>query len=419
MFEDTRLALNGLCIYRNILRDPVMDKFSIMLERWAEDGADVFTTLEGYNEFLFTLASTRHSFKGHLLYLMAHDSNPFSQEAELKAFSEINPYLLEACRNDLAWLQKIYNFDWSRVGGRLNSTGSDRLAGWDWDSLRGVESEPLGGVLGNSPDWTSELEKLVSCYRTNGSGIVSVYRAMRWDARRNKLVGIKHPDPVVLQDLVGYQSQKEQLCRNTEQFLHNYPANNVLLYGSRGTGKSTMVKSLLNEYYDQGLRMVEITCEELGSLPDVIPLLRRHALKFIIYIDDLSFEDFETQYKGLKAVLEGSMESRPDNVLLYATSNRRHLVREFHSDRDRIDDEIHTNDTVQEKLSLADRFGLTITFPSPGQQAYLDIVEAIADKRQLNIDPELLRRQALQWERAHHGPSGRTARQFVDSLGGI
>jgi predicted AAA+ superfamily ATPase len=154
------------------------------------------------------------------------------------------------------------------------------------------------------------------------------------------------------------------------------------------------------------------------SLPEIINTLRKHALKFIIFFDDLSFEDYETQYKGLKAAMEGSLESRPVNVLLYATSNRRHLVREFHSERTEIDDEIHINDTMQEKLSLADRFGLTITFPSPTQKAYLEIVETIASQRQLNIDPELLRRQALQWERAHHGPSGRAARQFVDSLGG-
>jgi predicted AAA+ superfamily ATPase len=282
-----------------------------------------------------------------------------------------------------------------------------------------LELEPLSGVLGISHNWSAEIERLAVHYRTYGSGLASRYRALRWDKRQGEIIGINSPDPVLLKDLVGYQSQKNQLCNNTEQFLQGYPANNVLLYGSRGTGKSTMVKALLNEYYNKGLHMVEIACEDLGSLSDIISTLRQHALKFIIFIDDLSFEDYETQYKGLKAVMEGSLESRPANVLLYATSNRRHLVREFHSERSGVDDEIHTNDTMQEKLSLADRFGLTITFPSPTRQAYLEIVETIANQRQLNIDPELLRRQALQWERAHHGPSGRTARQFVDSLGRI
>jgi predicted AAA+ superfamily ATPase len=277
--------------------------------------------------------------------------------------------------------------------------------------------KPLNNLLGVSRDWTEEMEELAVYYRTYSSGLISKYRALRWDKIQGKIIGINSPDPVLLEDLVGYNSQKTQLCNNTEQFLQGYPANNVLLYGSRGTGKSTMVKALLNEYYDQGLRMLEINCDDFISLPVIISSLRHHALKFIIFIDDLSFEDYETQYKGLKAIMEGSLESRSDNVLLYATSNRRHLIREFHSERSEIDDEIHTNDTVQEKLSLADRFGLTITFPSPTQQVYLDIVESIANQRQLNINPELLRRQALQWERAHHGPSGRTARQFVDSLG--
>ncbi len=232
------------------------------------------------------------------------------------------------------------------------------------------------------------------------------------------MVGISCPDPVGLNDLIGYNSQKQQICINTEQFLKGYPANNVLLYGSRGTGKSTMVKALLNEYGEQGLRLVELTCEDLESLPEVIALLRGHAQKYIIFVDDLSFEDYETRYKGLKAALEGSLTARPDNILIYATSNRRHLVREYHSDRNApLDDEIHTWDTMQEKLSLSDRFGLTITFPSPTQQLYLEIVEKLIEERGLTLDPELVRRSALAWERSHHGPSGRTARQFVDSLG--
>lgn len=417
MLQDTRLAWAGLCIYRGILNDLAMRHFINLLDTLIDDSTSNLTRIDCYHQFVFTLAGTGHSYKEHLLYLISHDSNPFSREAELREYAAINPSLLEATGSDLTLLQKIYEFDWYKVSSRLAPSGVSSLVEPEID-YTALELEPLSGVLGVSPDWAKEIEELALHYRTYGSGLISRYRALRWDKCQGEIIGINSPDPVLLKDLVGYQSQKNQLCNNTEQFLQGCPANNVLLYGSRGTGKSTMVKALLNEYYNRGLRMVEIACEDLGSLPDVISTLRQHALKFIIFIDDLSFEDYETQYKGLKAVMEGSLESRPVNVLIYATSNRRHLVREFHSERSGVDDEIHTNDTVQEKLSLADRFGLTITFPSPTQQAYLEIVEAIAGQRQLNINPELLRRQALQWERAHHGPSGRTARQFVDSITG-
>jgi predicted AAA+ superfamily ATPase len=413
MFKDIRLALASLCIYRGILDDMVIKRFIELLDTLMNDTISELTKVDCYHEFIFNLAHTGQSFKDHLLYLIAHDNSPFSKMAELQKYADLDPALLQAVRSDLAYLQKIYDFDWHQVP----SSGAECLVDQNstWADL---ELEPLIQVLDMSHNWADETEKLAAYYRTHGSGLISRFRALRWDNRKNRIIGIDSPDPVLLKDLVGYQTQKNQLCSNTEQFLQGFPANNVLLYGSRGTGKSTMVKALLNEYYCQGLRMVEIACEDLGCLPEIISALRKHALKFIIFIDDLSFEDYETQYKGLKAVMEGSLESRPDNVLLYATSNRRHLVREFHSERTQIDDEIHINDTMQEKLSLADRFGLTITFPSPTQQAYLEIVETIAGQRHLNIDPELLRRRALQWERAHHGPSGRTARQFVDSLGG-
>ncbi len=231
--------------------------------------------------------------------------------------------------------------------------------------------------------------------------------------------GINHPHLPQMRDLLGYESQKEQILANTRQLVQGFPANNILLYGSRGTGKSTMVKCLLQEFHDSGLRLVEVGRDQVDHLPELVDILSDYRLPVIIFIDDLSFEDYETGYKGLKAVMEGSLRRQPEHILIYATSNRRHLVKEYFADRSGPGQEIHTQDTMQEKLSLSERFGLTLTFPPPGQQLYLQIVEHLVQQRGIKIDPELLRRQALEWERAHHGRSGRTAHQFVNSLSRI
>ncbi|MDH7479751.1 MAG: ATP-binding protein, partial [Syntrophomonadaceae bacterium] len=209
--------------------------------------------------------------------------------------------------------------------------------------------------------------------------------------------------------------QRQQLILNTERFLSGLPASNVLLYGKRGTGKSSMVKALLNRYYLQGLRLVEVSKDDLSDLPSIVNLLRNRTLHFIIFVDDLSFEEHEIQYKGLKAVLEGGIETMPRNVLIYATSNRRHLIREYFSDREP-GEEIHRDDTLQEKLSLADRFGITIFFPAPTQSVYLRIVEELANQRRIPLGREELHARAREWEKWQNGISGRTARQFVDNL---
>ena len=218
---------------------------------------------------------------------------------------------------------------------------------------------------------------------------------------------------------MGYETERELLLRNTEHFLAGYPANNVLLYGDRGTGKSSTIKALLSAYGDRGLRLVEVPKAQLGDLPLVLRLLRDRRERFVLFIDDLSFQETETEYKALKAVLEGGLEARPPNVLLYATSNRRHLVQERFEDRaGAVNGELHGVDTVQEKLSLSDRFGITLTFLAPDQERYLGIVSSLAAARALPIDAQELRSRALTWATRHKGRSGRTARQFVDYLSG-
>jgi predicted AAA+ superfamily ATPase len=224
---------------------------------------------------------------------------------------------------------------------------------------------------------------------------------------------------VTLADLVGYEREREPAIRNAERFAAGLPANNVLLYGERGTGKSSTVKALLNEFGDKGLRLIEISKEHLGDFPELMAAVRNRRQRFILYVDDLSFEEQETHYKALKAILEGGIEARPDNVVLYATSNRRHIVRERFGDRTAAsDDDVHMMDTMEEKLSLSDRFGIRVRFGTPDQLRYLDIVRGIAARRGVGLADDELERRALSWARRQNGRSGRTARQFVDALVG-
>ena len=231
---------------------------------------------------------------------------------------------------------------------------------------------------------------------------------------------INNTEEVHLSDLVGYEIQKQKLRENTEAFLKGHRANNVLLYGDAGTGKSTSIKALITEYYDQGLRMIELYKHEMQKLSAVIGTIKHRNYKFIIYMDDLSFEDFEVEYKYLKAVIEGGLESRPDNVLIYATSNRRHLVKETWNDTSDVDLEKHRGDTLQEKLSLVDRFGITIPYMKPNKKEFMEIVRNLAARHpEITLSEDELLMEAQKWEMAHGGFSGRIAQQFINYIAGL
>ena len=221
---------------------------------------------------------------------------------------------------------------------------------------------------------------------------------------------------VKLDDLVGYEIAKKKLIENTEAFVQGRKANNCLLFGAAGTGKSSSIKGILNQYYDQGLRIIEVYKHQFQDLNDVIAQIKNRNYKFIIYMDDLSFEEFEIEYKYLKAVIEGGLEKKPDNILIYATSNRRHLIRETFNDKQERDEELHCSDTVQEKLSLVYRFGVTIFFGSPDKKEFQNIVKTLADRYGIEIPEEELYLEANRWELSHGGLSGRTAQQFIDYL---
>ena len=277
----------------------------------------------------------------------------------------------------------------------------------------------LSDAFAKEKDTNKLLSILSEFYRKYGVGKLGLNKAFRVRSGGGDLLApINFTGSVVLDDLVGYEEQKRLLKENTEAFIAGRPANNVLLYGDAGTGKSTSVKAILNEYYKDGLRMVEIYKHQCKYLSRVIDEVKDRNYKFIIFMDDLSFEEFETDYKYLKAVIEGGLEPRPDNVLIYATSNRRHLIRETWKDKGDIDsDDLHRNDTVSEKLSLADRFGVSIGYFRPRPAEYLNIVKELAKKSgKIKMSDEELSAKASTWAIRHGGYSGRTAKQFVDNL---
>ncbi len=345
------------------------------------------------------------AWQNHLLDRMLRDENAFTLKAQQAHTSDMGPALLEAVASDLDELRQL--FDMPLQIGSLKPLGERK-------------AEPMKLALAGVSDWRPMLEPLAAYFHENGSGLLARHRAFRWlsSAGESKLEPILDPDPITLEELYTYDLERELLLANTEQFAAGHPANNVLLYGDRGTGKSSTVKALLQRY--PKLKMIELAADHLSELPLLLDQITGTPHRFVLFVDDLSFDEFETQYKHLKAVLEGGLQVRPANVVIYATSNRRHLIKERFSDLTKpiINDEINQQDTVQEKLSLSDRFGITLTFSAPDQPRYLEIVYSLAHGRGLDVTRDELRARAVRWSMYHNGFSGRTARQFIDYLCG-
>ena len=275
--------------------------------------------------------------------------------------------------------------------------------------------QSLSLKLENAKDENEFFDYVTEFYKQYGVGMFGLNKAFRIKDGDGPLEfhAINNMDKVVLDDLVGYEIQKKKLVDNTEAFVQGRKANNCLLFGDSGTGKSTSIKAIVNEYYEQGLRMIEIYKHQFKDLSNVIAAIKNRNYKFIIYMDDLSFEEFEIEYKYLKAVIEGGLETKPDNVLIYATSNRRHLIKESFDDVKDYKPELHSSDTVQEKLSLVARFGVTIYYGAPEKQEYDDIVINLAKKNGIEMDTAELLLEAGRWELNHGGRSGRCAQQFI------
>ena len=279
----------------------------------------------------------------------------------------------------------------------------------------------LSRKLENAKDENEFFDCVTGFYKDYGVGMFGLNKAFRIADNNNeniKFYPINNMDRVMLDDLIGYEIQKKKLVDNTEAFVSGRKANNVLLFGDSGTGKSTSIKAIVNQYYDRGLRLIEIYKHQFKDLSNVIATIKNRNYKFIIYMDDLSFEEFEIEYKFLKAVIEGGVETKPENILIYATSNRRHLIKETWNDRDDVqtDNGIHRSDTIEEKMSLVNRFGVTISYSKPSQKEYFNIVIGLARKAGIKMTDDELRAEANKWELSHGGISGRTAQQFINYL---
>lgn len=425
----------GLILYRELECGDLFYRFADWMER-VESGASFEADrralsdqcAQGLNGLL-CLAESRglsgNLWQAFLTMLLAENENPYSRACENR--QEAGGALQAAALHDFAIFRRLFAFDFSAWESRLGVFGADLI----------LRCAPIGeGAF--YPVWVrerlaalcSDLAKadsdrafqaaVAQFYGELGVGKLGLHKAFRVKETPAgaALSPILSLSDVTLSDLIGYESAKKKLTDNTEAFVSGRKANNCLLYGDAGTGKSTSIKAIANQYYGRGLRVIELYKHQFRSLSDVIALVRDRNYKFIIYMDDLSFEDFEVEYKYLKAVMEGGLEPKPDNVLIYATSNRRHLVREKFSDKVDLSDDLHSNDTVQEKLSLAARFGVQVYFGAPDKKEFLSIVKGLAKKQGMAVEEDELALRANQWELSHGGRSGRAARQLLDDMMG-
>jgi predicted AAA+ superfamily ATPase len=422
-------VMESLALFRSVFDDSIGRAAWTLVAQPASAPAAQLVALLLEEAELYPGELVGDAWQNHLLDRILTAENAFSRKAERVAFEEIGDGLLRQTRRELHLLQQLYrDGDAVLASEAFGMLGENAPGGWQDLQPLGDGPPPFGEAaramkrgLADSQDWPALVAELAATYAATGAGIFGRYRAFRWEhaGERGQLVGVERPDPVRLHELIGYEREREPVVRNAERFVAGLPANNVLLYGERGTGKSSTVKALLNELGDRGLRLIEVPKEHLGDYPQLMQLLQGRRERFILYVDDLSFEEQETHYKALKAILEGGIEARPENVILYATSNRRHLVRERFADRTVLDeDEVHVLDTMEEKLSLADRFGIRVTFTGPDQERYLHIVRALAERRGIALAQDELDRRALTWAQRQRGRSGRTARQFIDALEG-
>lgn len=420
-----------LIVYRNFEDDGLLYDMAFLMEHYNDEyynKEDLSALFYDCIHRLIELAGS-HGFYGNLWHcylanLLVSNENSYSKACEIRG--EIAGTINQAALHDIVIFKELYDFDFTPVMETLSVPEYAMLMDYQVSSQ---ESKVYNTrICARICDLAARFQKnhtpeemkatLTAFYKDYGVGKFGLHKSFRIvhkedGAHIEPILNIAH---VKLSDLVGYEIAKQKLVDNTEAFVDGKKANNCLLYGDAGTGKSSSIKGIANEYYDRGLRIIEVYKHQFQDLNDVISQIKNRNYKFIIYMDDLSFEDFEIEYKYLKAVIEGGLEKKPENVLIYATSNRRHLVREKFSDKeDRVDD-LHKGDTVAEKLSLVSRFGVTIYFGAPNKKEFQEIVRVLAERYGVVMEEEKLLLEANKWELAHGGLSGRTAQQFIDYL---
>ncbi len=424
-----------LIMYGQLGEDSILLRLSDIFERAAyEKDATKEELVRAVYDQIYRLLdlATRYGFDENLwqcyiAYVLATNENPFSIICEMVGASD-DGTVNTIVKQDMECFYHLYHFDFSQLEEQLGIRCFDILS--HYHSMAKAENtynksvsekvRALAENLRKAKDAEDIFNMVTDFYRRYGVGKFGLNKAFRVVHRGEQTVlsAITHTSDVVLDQLIGYEWQKQQLIENTEAFVEGRRANNCLLYGDSGTGKSTCIKAILNQYYNRGLRLVEVYKHQFQDLAEIIEQIKNRNYKFIIYMDDLSFEEFEVEYKYLKAVIEGGMEVKPDNVLIYATSNRRHLIRETWSDRsDMSQDELHHSDTVQEKLSLVARFGVSINFDRPQKKEFDRIVLGLAKEHpEIVLSEEELLQQANVWSMRNGGHSGRVAEQFIIHL---
>lgn len=424
-----------LIMYGQLGEDSILLRLSDIFERAAyEKDATKEELVRAVYDQIYRLLdlATRYGFDENLwqcyiAYVLATNENPFSIICEMVGASD-DGTVNTIVKQDMECFYHLFHFDFSQLEEQLGIRCFDILS--HYHSMAKAENtynksvsekvRALAENLRKAKDAEDIFNMVTDFYRRYGVGKFGLNKAFRVVHRGEQTVlsAITHTSDVVLDQLIGYEWQKQQLIKNTEAFVEGRRANNCLLYGDSGTGKSTCIKAILNQYYNRGLRLVEVYKHQFQDLAEIIEQIKNRNYKFIIYMDDLSFEEFEVEYKYLKAVIEGGMEVKPDNVLIYATSNRRHLIRETWSDRsDMSQDELHHSDTVQEKLSLVARFGVSINFDRPQKKEFDRIVLGLAKEHpEIVLSEEELLQQANVWSMRNGGHSGRVAEQFIIHL---
>lgn len=416
--DNLTMEIASICLYRGVLKDRAVQSLITLLRLINDDRADAEGMVEAWcGVQTVLLYGEAPDFYEHVTRITMNDENPFTLRCEKHEINMEGPLVRQAV-SDLSVLEKLASIscDW------LKRKMKNRAAGLE-AACRLIDKLPVWNRQTNIPlvRWEKAIQERVLWHEQKGAGIFSESIFFIWDGEKEALVPVKNPDPITLDKLYLIDHQKDVTIKNTKTFLSGMPANNVLFYGDRGTGKSSLVKALANEFCGCGLRLVEVPKNYLGQIPRITSVLSERGLKFVLFIDDLAFENNEEKYTALKAVLEGGLEHKPSNILLYATSNRRHLVKETFADRqgissDNPDEEIRARDSIQEKLSLADRFGITIVFSAPIKKEYLQLVHKMAEEEDIFLEKSLLEQKAMQWEMTYNGMSARTARQFITWL---
>lgn len=424
-----------LIIYGNH-EDTILMKMSDIFKKFDRDEetpdkliSDIYEQIKRILEVATDYGFDKNLWHNYLTFYLITNENPFSLTCEKVGANDGS--VNEFAKNDFKVFMNLFNYDFRPIEAALGINCFSLISDYKaivkkelmYNKNVSEKVQALSLKLETAKDENEFFNYVTDFYKAYGVGMFGLNKAFRVIGGNNGVTftPINNMDKVMLNDLIGYEIQKKKLVENTEAFVQGRKANNALLFGDSGTGKSTSIKAIVNEYYDQGLRMIEIYKHQFKDLSNVIASIKNRNYKFIIYMDDLSFEEFEIEYKFLKAVIEGGVETKPDNILIYATSNRRHLIKETWNDRNDLESNngLHRSDTIEEKLSLVNRFGCQISYSKPSQKEFFDIVIGLARKNNVKMTDEELMAEANKWELSHGGISGRTAQQFINyCLGG-